>query len=279
MAATAVRVQNEPRDDYSGVVLSSSAGIRQLRDSAGRLTQHDDPMLDLEFFLASMSKGWKPRVVAVYSAGELVGILYAKERVVSDIVPTGIAYSDGSLGGFLLAHPLHQETAFPAAVRALLASPGIRGVRLRLSPDSEVLGSIRQLTASKSFDVQVSRIDYQDSPLWKYHAHLLLPGSYEQFLKNLGKTTRRDFRYYRRRCEASGYAFVESLSIDELRSAAVYLASKSKFGSISDIESPMNIVAAAPRPLAIGLRHHNGEWLSVLGGWYGPGGAVLRPMQ
>jgi hypothetical protein len=35
------------------------------------------------------------------------------------------------------------------------------------------------------------------------------------------------------------------------------------------------MVAAASQPLAAGLKHQNGEWLGVIGGWYRPGGAVL----
>src|ERR1039458_8045862 len=35
------------------------------------------------------------------------------------------------------------------------------------------------------------------------------------------------------------------------------------------------MVAASHRPLAIGLKHHDGEWVSVIGGWYEPRAAVL----
>jgi hypothetical protein len=52
-------------DDYSGVVLSSEAEIRQLGNAARRLMQQDDTMLDPEFFLASISEGWGPKLVAV----------------------------------------------------------------------------------------------------------------------------------------------------------------------------------------------------------------------
>jgi hypothetical protein len=265
-------------DDYSGVVLSSKTAICQLRDVARRLTKQDDSMLDPEFFLASVSKGWKPRVVAVYRTRELVGIMYAKERVISDLVPTGVVYADGSLGGMLLVNPLRQQNVFRAAVDTLLATPGIRSLRLRLPQRSETLGGIRQLTASRPVDAHYSRIHYRASPLWKYHAHLSLSGSYEQFLKSLGSTTRHNFRYYRRQFEASGHTFVESLSIDALRDAALDLAMKSNLSSPqrqSDIEKGINLVATTRRPLALGLRHHNGEWLSVIGGWYKPGGAVL----
>jgi hypothetical protein len=37
----------------------------------------------------------------------------------------------------------------------------------------------------------------------------------------------------------------------------------------------LNSVAATRQPLAIGLRHRDGQRLSVIGGWYRPAGAVL----
>jgi hypothetical protein len=37
----------------------------------------------------------------------------------------------------------------------------------------------------------------------------------------------------------------------------------------------LDMVNAADRPLAVGLKHRNGEWLGVIGGVYRPGAAVL----
>src|SRR5580704_16985684 len=83
-------------NNFSAVVLSSPTEIRRLRDAAGPLCQENEAMIDPEFFLDTPSKGWRPRVVAVYRGGDLVGILYTKERVIAGI-PTGIVYGDGSL--------------------------------------------------------------------------------------------------------------------------------------------------------------------------------------
>ena len=234
-------------------------------------------MLDPEFFLASISKGWIPRVVTVRRSGEVVGILYAKERVIAGF-PTGIVYADGSLGSILLENSLHQENLFRVAIETLLASPGIRGVRLRLLRSSGEFDAVREAIGSRSVDARYFPIAYRDSPLWKYHAHLPLPDTYDRFLEGLGSTTRRNFRYYRRRFEAAGHKFVESLSMDELRSAAVDLHPKSKFTArypLNDLEKAMSMVSASGRPLAVGLKNRNGEWVSVIGGWYRPRGAVL----
>src|ERR1035438_2010100 len=199
---------------YWGVVLSSNAEICHLRDVAGQLLQQDDPMLDPEFFLASLSEGWQPRIVAVHRKDEIVGIIYAKERTISGI-PTGIVFIDGSLGGMFLGNPLHRTNSFRVAVETLAAFHSIRSVRLRVLPGSNEFVAIKQLTVSGALDAQYSEIKHNESSLWKYHAHLPLANSYEQFLNRLGKATRHNFRYYRRRFEAAGHSFIERLSTEE----------------------------------------------------------------
>jgi hypothetical protein len=262
---------------YTGVVLSSNTEIRQLTGVARQLNPQDDPMLAPEFFLASVSKGWHPKIVAISYAHEVVGMVYTKERVIHGI-PTGVVSCDGSLGSNQLGDPLDQQNSFRVAMETLLRSPRIRGVRLRLLPCSDELEVTQQLVESGAFDARYSRIKPTNSSAWKDHAHLPLAGTYEQFLKGVGYTTRHNFRYYRRRFEASGHGFVERLSVEELRSAALDLLPKSKMSSWRTkftLETGLNMVAAATRPLAIGLKHYNGEWLSVVGGWYRPGSAVL----
>jgi len=127
-------------NDYSGSILSSPRDIHQLTDVVERSLQHEDTMLDPEFFLASVSKGWKPRVVAVYREREAVGIMYTKERVIRG-VPTGIVYADGSLSSIVLASPLHQQNALQVGMETLLASPKIRGLRLRMRRSDGELGA------------------------------------------------------------------------------------------------------------------------------------------
>lgn len=264
---------------YSGVLVSFDAEIRQLRHVADPLMPQDDTVFHPELFLASVSRGWKPRVVAVHRAHEVVGIMYTKERVISG-VPTGVVYADGSLDSILLANPVHRQQAFRKAVDVLLASSSIRGIRLRILRSTGDLNAIKRLIASNHLDARYTRITkhQEGSHQWRHHAHLSLPGSYEAFLNGLGRATRHNFRYYRRRFEASGHGFVERLTIDELRAAAFAISPKSKLTdrrTHSELAQSLNMVAAARRPVAIGLKHRNGEWLSVIGGWYRSRGAVL----
>jgi len=279
-ADEAVRV---PADGYSALLLSSNTKIRKLRDVARRLMQAghpllDDPMLDPEFFAASLPIGWQPGIVVVYEARDVVGIIYMKERVVSGI-PNGVMYYDGSLSSLVLGNPLHQQKLFRAAMEALLKSWRVRAVRLRILPGSDEHQVVKQLVDSRSIEAHYSPIQHDDYSIWKHHTLLPLADTYEQFLEGLGTSTRHNFRRYRRRFEASGHCFMERLSMDELRSAMLDLDPKSKLTSKTEKMTfrtqRLNMVAAADRPLAVGLKHKNGEWLSVIGGWYRPGGAVI----
>lgn len=257
-------------------MLSSGPEIRRLRDGAARLMPQYEPALDPEFFVASVSKGWRPRAVAVYCAGDLIGILYTKERVISGLA-TGVVYADGSLGGALLANKLHAKRVFQTGIEALLASPGIRGIRLRVRRDGGEIEAVERLRDSKTVSVRLLPVEHNSSPLWKYHAHLRLASTYAQFLERLGSTTRHNFRYYRKRSEASGLRFVNSLTLDELRSAAFALLPNMKFRSAlhAGLEQCLNKVAASRQLLAVGLKDKDDKWVSVIGGWYRPGGAVL----
>src|SRR5262249_7240219 len=125
--------------------------------------------------------------------------------------------------------------------------------------------------------VQYFPVEDRCSPLWKQHAHLALAETYDQFLRTLGSATRHNFRYYRRRFEASGHRFVEHLSLDELRGAVLGLFPKSKLTATTQksLNGQLERLATASSLLAAGLKHKSGDWLSVAGGWYMPGRAVL----
>jgi hypothetical protein len=267
-----------PADGYSALLLSANTKIPKLRDVARRLMRAGDPLLDPEAFAASLPLGYRPGIVMVYEAHDVVGIVYMKERAVSGI-PNGIMYYDGSLNSPVVGNPLRQHNLFRAAMEALLKSPRVRAVRLKLLPGSDEHQVVNQLVDSWSIEARYSPIRYDDYSVWKHHTLLPLAATYEQFLEGLGTSTRHNFRRYRRRFDASGHCFVERLSMDELRSATLDIAPKSKLTSGTEKmtfrRQCVNMVASVDRPLAVGLKHKNGEWLSVIGGWYRPGGAVV----
>lgn len=256
-----------PIKDYSRVVLSSVAEIRSLQPLVRRLLPQNDILLDPEFFLASLSEGWTPRVVAVRYGSELAGVVCAKERILRG-PRLGVVYADLTFGSPLLGDHLVQQGTFLIALEALLAAQGIRGIRLRVRRRSPELAAVRKLLASSRLDVHFTR--------FKDHASLSLPDTYEKLLLSFGSTTRHNFRYYRRRFETAGHVYLDDLSLDEARSAAFYLEPKcSKPCRPDSIARPLRMAAAADRPLAVGLKHRNGEWLSIICGVYRPAAGVL----
>jgi hypothetical protein len=69
---------------------------------------------------------------------------------------------------------------------------------------------------------------------------------------------------------------MDNLSPDELRLAAFYLEPKcSKPSRPDSIDRLLKMTATADRPLAVGLKHRNGEWLGVVCGVYRHTAGVL----
>jgi len=252
---------------YSCSVLSSPDEIRSLKPFLRRSITQNDILFDPEFFLSSVSRGWEPGVVAVRNQTELAGVVYAKEKIILGY-HLGVVYADLSWGSVSFGDSAHQENTFRIAMEKLLASPGTRGIRLRILRGSPESAAIRKLIASRNLDAHFSRV--------KDHASLALPDTYEQLLHSFGSTTRHNFRYYRRRFEAAGHIYLEGLSLDELRPAAMYLKPRCSIPSQSGaVERLLDMVATADQVLAVGLKHRNGEWLGIIGGVYRPGTGVL----
>ena len=252
---------------YSAVVLSSVAEIQSLQPLVRRSLPQNDILLDPEYFLASVSEVSTPRVVAVRHGSELAGVVCAKERILPGF-RTGVVYADLTFGSALFGGPLEQQDTFLIALETLLASAGIRGIRLRVRRRSPELAAVRKVLASSRLDVHLCHV--------KAHASLSLPGTYEQLLLSFGYTTRHNFRYYRRRFETAGHVYLDNLSLDELRLAAFYLGPKCrKTSRPHSTDRLLKMIATADRPLAVGLKHRNGEWLSIIGGVYRPGAGVL----
>lgn len=213
-----------------------------------------------EFFLASVSaKSWKPCIVTVRRHGELIGALYAKDRKFGGLA-TGLIYGDATLNAMVMARPHERAAVFCAALRALLARRRTLGLRLQLPPDSYEWETLPPL-------IQNFRMEYAAVPSTN---HLVLPlaATYEEFLGRLGARTRRNFRYYRRKFESEGHAYVENLPFEEFRLAAHSLLRQKVVGADCDgIERALAMFSRARNPMLAGLRAKQGHWLGLLGGW------------
>jgi hypothetical protein len=212
------------------------------------------------FYLASIDKDvWIPRVVAVTEPGSTVGVVYAKERKFAGI-PTGLIYADATLDAMVVAKPEHRERVFEIAVSQLVNGRGFRGLRILVPPEGYENRAIERILGSRRLDVRRTRVEN--------HSVLDLASSYESFLAGLGSRTRRNCRYYRRRFESVG-EYMPDVSFPEFQSVAMRMLEQSVVGARrSQVDRALRMLAAVDRPILVGLRRHDGEFLSIVGGWY-----------
>lgn len=246
---------------YRAELVCSPGEICRLSEDASYLLKEQAGTRDPHVFLASIDgKAWLPRVVVIARAGSTVGIVYAKERRLAGI-PSGLIYADATLGAMVLASPVDRELVLKAGLSRLIDHVGTRGLRVVVPPIGYERDVIQGIVDLRSMDVHYASV--------RNHCVLNLPPSYDAFLETLGRQTRRNFRYYRRRFESLGNTYFQDVPLAEFRRVASDLLKKSVFGAEHDgVERALRILSASRCPILAGLRHKNGEWLSILGGWY-----------
>ena len=253
---------------YSATVLSSTAEVGQLAESALRRLLDSDTILKPRFWLASLGRGsWVPRVVTVRRGNRLVGIVYAKERRIFG-VSIGVVFADGTLQNMVVAEPGDQEDVFRVALKQLLNIPGVRGVRLMIPPGGFEQSVVERISSAIGLDVQYFPLEN--------HALVPLAPTYEAYLKSVGYRTRRNFRYYRRQFEAAGNTYVAALSWEEFRDASWKLSVKCSIASAPKaVQRVLDVLSVADEPILVGLRHRDGELMSVAGGWRDDGRVTI----
>jgi len=256
---------------YTADILSAPAEIEQLAELVRRLAPATECMGEPPFFLASLSADeWIPRVVVVRRGAIVAGVVYTKERRIGSF-RTGIIYGDGRLGNLAVAEPAEREAVVTAAMTALVESRGTRAVRLAVPPGGVDAHAIAATPLARRFDR-----GYLAAPQFDLHARLMLAKDYQEFLRRLGPKTRHNFRYYRRKFDAAGHVYMHDLSVHDLQLAAIDLRAGSQIPiEHAAITRAVAVLAACDRPWASGLRHRDGRWLSVAGGWFSGGRAVL----
>src|SRR5262249_57398910 len=101
---------------------------------------------------------------------------------------------------------------------ALSATRRVVEVRLLIPPAGIEAQAVANTLSLMNLDIGSFAPDH--------HARLSLPVDYEQFLSVLGYKTRRNFRYYRRKFDEAGHAYVPELSGADVRSAVATLRRK-----------------------------------------------------
>jgi hypothetical protein len=249
-----------------GPVLEMQSTLSELSQRCGQAGAMDH----LEYYLARPEfASARPTLVLILGEGEHSTPLTADDVegavLVYEMLPLGIGcglFSADFAGGdrtVIAPGAARSRIAF-AAASALLRQGGI-GVEVSFSGediprDAEGLQSPSNWHRVK-WAARLRTINYS----------LPLEGSVDATLARMGKHTRRNFRYYRRRAEAIlGHRLIESpkLTLEE------FLA----FNRISSYPVSAELAASryeatqsfAAGCLYLGLRAANGEWLSLLGG-------------
>jgi hypothetical protein len=258
-------------ESAQATVLSQENEIRAMTGDIRAILPDSNPVLDPEFFLSSVNRTkWRPYVVVVRLGRQLAGAVYAKERLIGGI-RTGLIYGDQVVGGMVVAKEEHSGLVVESAFRRLILRPGFRGLRIVLPPGHTGIGALEKMTSfreSAKLELSYSRANI--------HRRLSLPGRYETFLKQLGPTTRRNFRYYRRRSEQAGNTYCSRVDLDECRQAASRLASKCSHASDEQrFTRGFNMLEAVSQPILVGLRDKEGELVSLMAGWRHADSATL----
>jgi hypothetical protein len=217
-------------------------------------------MLDPSVFLATIdASAWIPRIIVVGTSDRITGATYFKERRISRF-GAGLLYGDATISPLVLANPPDRTRVLRIALQALLGRRSVWGLRILVPPNSYELDAIRETSVRLR-----ATLNYGPA---ENHWTLPLPRGYQAFLGNLGSRTRRNFRYYRRRFEQSGHAYVRGIELPEFAAAASEFLRKSVVGADAEgIRRALQVFSVIKRPLLAGLRHRDGQWLSILGGW------------
>jgi Acetyltransferase (GNAT) domain len=187
--------------------------------AALRRSIDDDPDVSVDplHFLATTDSSRPSRAIACWRGDCLIGILYARGHRLWGI-SLGYAVSGDLLGrGSLLCSREDERQVVHAAVECLMRS-GVHSLQLRIASSvGEVAPfpgcNVRQFSGAVAGD------------------RLPLSADYEVFLASLGKHTRRNIRYYTRRADVAGIAFVPEVSPEEYAAAVESLRDVAEFSS------------------------------------------------
>lgn len=254
------------RPAWKATTISSVPEILELQITANHLLRDRSDIATPTFFLASIDpEDWLPRVVLIGTENIASGIVYAKERRVAGW-STGLTYIDATVDCAVVSSSVSSWEILQIAISHLLSDSKTRGLRLMV-PTRHGL-DFTSLAASHKVEV------YQTEVL--NHCVLPLSDDYGAFLQSLGSNTRRNFRYYRRRCEEAGIRFVADMSISEFAGAMSSLQDRCTVGTkTKGMKRAIRMLGAREQPMLAGLRDARGSWLAVVGGWYESDQAVL----
>ncbi len=195
-------------------------------------------------------------VTAAWRGRELRALAYAGQRKAFGI-PLGEVYLGSADYGDsgVIADEQDRGPVVRLAISNLLRYPAVHTIIVRDQPLDVEFPAQPGLSA---------RIELQE-----VRSILPLAQSFETFLQSLGRHTRRNLIYYRRKAFAQGCDWVEQLSARQVDIAIETLLRRQRTSCHSRpaIEARCEILKRKPRSFWSGLRTATGEWLALSGVW------------
>jgi hypothetical protein len=260
LGSAAPSVAQFSTDLFIGVepILSIKHELDQLRL---RCHQQDDITTDIDYFLAYKDpENRRPLVLVFRAESELVAAAFFHQVCFAGI-GSGLACAGDPMGDGLVIAPVHERETF-----------------LRYA--IEELVNVQKKFHTLRLRVKTSRIallvDFETPGLHSKHIErtvqhrLVLAETYEEMLATLGLRTRRSLRTKRRQLEQNlRPEFFPSLPPEQAFEAMCYLRARASMPTRSTwyFEGLRRMLHTHEGAFAMGLKSHDGSWLSILSGW------------
>jgi len=223
----------------------------------------------LGYFLATSSfKGKKPYLVLVMKSGappslqrleDVHGaVLLFEYRVLG--MPTGAFSTDDWAGFRTVIAPEAERAAMSAMAADALLACGAQMVLISYGKHQGIAGPLMPVMRSPAMWVSGKRLVAMT---------LLLEPTVKETLAKLGKSTRFNLGYYRRRLHAAEPCEFVGNAADFLQEHELEGLNRTSLNPIDPGEFRLQYECARDLPggFLLGLRNHQGKWLSLIGGW------------
>ena len=276
----------------NATVLTEETPILALREELDTLIRlsgrANDITIALPYFLARTRElNSRPVVVAVYERNQLIGVVYGAKRIIQGIAVGVIRCGDLCGDGTGIALNFRWPEVALAAITQLFKSENPHLIRFSVQTNRLVSNSLSQINdfhrdlclAMVETSTKLSPTSVQGLKQPNRHV-LLLPNSYTGFLDSLGRQTRRNMRYYRRRADQAGWSLVTNIGAEDLAKAiqALYPIRMNGHPYRLEIGSFLQTWKSVPNGFCSALVGADKQWISLVAGW-AVGGTLFIHLQ
>lgn len=212
------------------------------------------------FMYFSHHHAWEPLVLTVSSADTPVGIVFAGEPKTFGVPSGVVALYDLAEVQTVFAREPDISAVLHAALASLLQTPRYHTIYLRRSLScSGTTAEILKQLPSQSGAPRVTAFSHT----------LILPRSFDDFLRSLGPHVRRNHRYCTRRAVESRMRFVAGLTGSEVTQAILSIGNHQRTSqfSVRELKSLRVFLDRVPGSIWCGLVTGAGQWVALVGGW------------